>query len=106
MPTAADFLMAILADPDADAPRLAYADWLEDDGDADRAEFIRVQCALAAMPDGERKYHPLRRTEAHLLKQHRDTWLQPIRDLLAPAEDPPAGWRGWFRRSRSQPVLE
>src|SRR5438477_12296826 len=100
MPTAADFLMAILADPDADAPRLAYADWLEEDGDADRAEFIRVQCALASMPENERAFHPLRPREAELLREHGETWLRPIRDLFPPANGPAPGWRRWLRRSR------
>lgn len=43
----AAFLSAIRAAPDDDAPRLIYADWLEDHGEAARAEFIRVQCELA-----------------------------------------------------------
>ena len=30
---AADFLRLILADPDADGPRLVYADWLDDQGE-------------------------------------------------------------------------
>jgi uncharacterized protein (TIGR02996 family) len=41
------FLRAIAETPDDDAPRLVYADWLEEHGDPDRAEFIRVQCRLA-----------------------------------------------------------
>ncbi len=32
-----------------DAPRLIYADWLQDHGDPKRAEFIRVQIALAKL---------------------------------------------------------
>lgn len=47
--TAADFLPAILATPDDDGPRLVFADWLEEQGDVDRAEFIRVQCRLAEL---------------------------------------------------------
>lgn len=43
----AAFLRAILDRPDDDAPRLVYADWLDDRGDADRAELIRVQCEIA-----------------------------------------------------------
>ena len=35
-------LSAIIADPANDTPRLIYADWLEEQGDADRAEFIRI----------------------------------------------------------------
>lgn len=41
---------AILAAPSDDAPRLALASWLEaraEPGDADRAEFIRLQIKLA-----------------------------------------------------------
>ena len=35
------FLQAILDAPDDDTPRLVYADWLEEHGQPDRAEFIR-----------------------------------------------------------------
>jgi uncharacterized protein (TIGR02996 family) len=45
--TARALLNAILAAPDDDAPRLIYADWLDEHGEAERAEFIRVQCELA-----------------------------------------------------------
>jgi uncharacterized protein (TIGR02996 family) len=38
---------SVLARPDDDAPRLVYADWLEENGDPDRAELIRVQCELS-----------------------------------------------------------
>jgi uncharacterized protein (TIGR02996 family) len=40
-------LAAICAAPDDDAPRLAYADWLQASGDPDQAEFIRAQIAVA-----------------------------------------------------------
>jgi uncharacterized protein (TIGR02996 family) len=36
------FLQDIIEHPEEDAPRLIYADWLEDNGDPDRARFIRV----------------------------------------------------------------
>ncbi|MFT3712350.1 MAG: TIGR02996 domain-containing protein [Archangium sp.] len=39
-------LKAITAAPDDDGPRLVYADWLEERGDA-RGEFIRLQVQLA-----------------------------------------------------------
>jgi uncharacterized protein (TIGR02996 family) len=38
---------AVVAAADDDTPRLAYADWLDEHDDPDRAEFIRVQCRLA-----------------------------------------------------------
>ncbi len=44
-----NFLADICEHPDDDAPRLIYADWLDDNGDSARAEFIRVQCRIAAL---------------------------------------------------------
>ncbi|MDY3561703.1 TIGR02996 domain-containing protein [Gemmata sp. JC673] len=44
-------LAAIRVHPDEDTPRLAYADWLDEHGDAAQAEFIRAQCELAAAAD-------------------------------------------------------
>ncbi len=41
------FLRAILEAPADDAPRLIYADWLEENGEREEAEFIRFQCASA-----------------------------------------------------------
>ena len=37
---------AVLNHPDEDTPRLMYADWLDENGDPARAEFIRLQCRL------------------------------------------------------------
>ncbi len=35
-------LQAVLERPGDDAPRLVYADWLDEHGESDRADFIRV----------------------------------------------------------------
>jgi uncharacterized protein (TIGR02996 family) len=40
-------LDTILASPDDDTARLVYADLLQEEGDEDRAEFIRIQVELA-----------------------------------------------------------
>lgn len=40
-------IATILAHPADDLPRKVYADWLDEHGFHERAEFIRVQCALA-----------------------------------------------------------
>lgn len=42
---------AILAHPDEDTPRLAFADWLEENGDPKYAAFIRKQIELAKVPE-------------------------------------------------------
>jgi uncharacterized protein (TIGR02996 family) len=48
------FLQAIMETPDDDTPRLIYADWLEDNGDKERAEFIQLQCQIAELsPDDD-----------------------------------------------------
>ena len=44
------FLAAILERPEDDFPRLVYADWLDENGDPARAEFIRLQLQLAREP--------------------------------------------------------
>src|SRR6059058_2010434 len=52
-PAESSLLRAVLADPDADEPRLAYADHLAESSrtnDQARAEFIRVQIELANCP--------------------------------------------------------
>ena len=42
-------LQAIITNPDEDAVRLAMADWYEEHGQSERAEFIRVQVELASL---------------------------------------------------------
>jgi uncharacterized protein (TIGR02996 family) len=42
-----DFLKAVIATPDDDTIRLIFSDWLEEHGQSERAEFIRVQCENA-----------------------------------------------------------
>jgi uncharacterized protein (TIGR02996 family) len=51
--TADALLAAVLANPEDDLPRLMLADHLEErngPGDAERSEFIRVQCAVWSYP--------------------------------------------------------
>jgi uncharacterized protein (TIGR02996 family) len=40
-------LSGVTDEPDDDAPRLVMADWFEENGEPDRAEFIRLQIGLA-----------------------------------------------------------
>jgi uncharacterized protein (TIGR02996 family) len=49
-----DFLAQILATPHDDSLRLVYADWLEEQGNLERAQFIRAQCDIAKLP----AWHP------------------------------------------------
>jgi len=68
----AAFLAAIAAAPDDDLPRLVFADWLDERGDAARAEFVRLQCAAAR---GELADHD---RIAALEAEHGTAWLGPL----------------------------
>ena len=65
--------------PHDDLPRLAYADWLEEHGEGDRAEFIRTQIALAGLPAGDPRRPALARREIELILAHKDAWFGPHR---------------------------
>src|SRR5262245_24607645 len=75
------FLRAIREAPGDDVHRLVYADWLEDHGDPDRAQFIRVQCKLAQLPASDPEREPLRTQERHLLGLRGRDWLGPLEEL-------------------------
>jgi len=71
------FLKAVLDDPDADAPRLVYADWLEEHGDP-RADFIRVQCELAQLADEAPQHDALSDRRDRLLRMYGESWRAEI----------------------------
>jgi uncharacterized protein (TIGR02996 family) len=77
MSEAQPFLSAILAEPDEDAHRLVFADWLDERGEADRAEFIRVQCRLARLAEDDPGRAELEVREIRLLAQHASGWAAP-----------------------------
>jgi uncharacterized protein (TIGR02996 family) len=90
------FLQRIRAFPDDDVPRLIYADWLDEqaaelaprDRDAARAraEFIRVQIALARLPDDDRRRPNLLVVERELLEAYREEWAGAFRGLATGPE--------------------
>src|SRR5262249_39124387 len=70
-------LHGVLAEPDDDAVRLVYADWLADNGDPDRAEFIRLQIARARLPRSDQAWLTPTARERELLAANRERWLAP-----------------------------
>jgi uncharacterized protein (TIGR02996 family) len=70
----AAFLADVVAHPEDDAPRLVYADWLEDNGQPLRAELIRVQCRLAAMGEHDPERLALEQRQDDLLLVHGGEW--------------------------------
>lgn len=79
------FLAAIREDPGDDVPRLVYADWLEDHGNSERAEFIRIQIELARGVRDRGRSMELLRHWRELLQKHRADWLGPLRRLAPDA---------------------
>jgi uncharacterized protein (TIGR02996 family) len=92
-------LRSVLESPGDDAPRLVLADWLEERGEPDRAEFVRLQCAYAG-----RGPTPAERDRAEaLLEAHGPSWLPagcpvtPVPDFgHAPETLSPAFFRRGF----------
>jgi uncharacterized protein (TIGR02996 family) len=86
------FLDHIIDNPEDDVARLVFADWLEEHGEEERAEFIRIQCALAekereAMDRDLKKVRSLQRQEKFL--------LQKIHKKVEGFEWTNAGWWSW-----------
>jgi uncharacterized protein (TIGR02996 family) len=84
MSTETGFLLAIRETPDDDTPRLVYADWLDDNGDSARANFIRLQCQAARLGEADLRRQVPDALARALLLAHRDTWE--------------AGWPRWIRQ--------
>lgn len=80
MSTEQHLLELIRSDMDNPAPRLIYADWLDEQGDP-QGEFIRVQCELEREGLSALKQRWLRQHERELLDEHEQAWLEPIGPL-------------------------
>ena len=79
------FLRAIEESPDDDAPRLIYADWLEEHSDP-RGASIRAQCELSASEPHSARWHDWRIQSELLLGQHREALAERCEALDLPQE--------------------
>jgi uncharacterized protein (TIGR02996 family) len=70
------FLRSIAEEPEDNALRLVFADWLDEHGEGPRADFIRVQCELASANLSEERRRALRVRERELLDTHWLEWCQ------------------------------
>jgi uncharacterized protein (TIGR02996 family) len=75
-------LAAIVAQPDDDAARLVYADWLQEHGQERRAQFIRAQVwAERAEPFGPEARKQARLAES-LIEGFRGEWVRHLQQRL------------------------
>lgn len=69
---------AVLAEPEADAPRLVYADWLEEHprgpADAARATFIRLEIEAAGLPAESEARSRVQTAADKLFNQYGGRW--------------------------------
>lgn len=85
MTDGAALLRAVIAQPAEDTPRLVYADWLDENGDPDRAAFVRGQCALADMELWDDGYTALDVRCRQLERAHPE-WLGPLVPFVSRGE--------------------
>jgi uncharacterized protein (TIGR02996 family) len=64
----------ILENPADDMPRLVYADWLQENGNPQRAEFIRLQCEAWHLCPQYATIDEARTAASRLKKEHIDEW--------------------------------
>jgi uncharacterized protein (TIGR02996 family) len=76
---------AIIESPDDDAPRLVYADWLDEHGQPERAEFIRLQCEQSNLildpPESYDRYTAIGLRCGELLRAHYKQWVKDLGSL-------------------------
>jgi uncharacterized protein (TIGR02996 family) len=72
------FRQDIIEHPYDDAPRLIYADWLEENGQPERAELIRIQIELARWNLSNTRRAELKEIESSLLRLHWNRWTEDI----------------------------
>jgi uncharacterized protein (TIGR02996 family) len=57
------FLRDIIDNADDDAPRLVYADWLDEHGQPERAAYIRLHLEMDCTPRWDRRWFELRKAQ-------------------------------------------
>ena len=78
------FFRDIKEHPDDDTPRLIFADWLQEHGNAAaaaRGEFLRLQVLRHRLTPDDPSYELLKRREGELFTEHCWTWLGPLADV-------------------------
>jgi uncharacterized protein (TIGR02996 family) len=68
---------AVRENPEDDTLRLAFADWFDEHGDPDRADFLRTQVELGRTPQEDDRRTALEIRERELLAGHAAGWAAP-----------------------------
>ncbi|MBX9623847.1 MAG: TIGR02996 domain-containing protein [Gemmataceae bacterium] len=89
-------IRAIRANRDDDLPRLVYADWLEEQGDHARAEFVRLQCWLSGHPESDPLWEANWYREQELLQAHGPRWEAVLAGYSTGTVEFDRGFPSWF----------
>jgi uncharacterized protein (TIGR02996 family) len=101
----AALLQEVIENPDAEAPRLAYADLLEASGHAERAHFVRAICEVARYPEGSDHHRRLTDTARQLFAKRGPEWLGPrLTEFVADNCPDPVQLRKWARHHSALPL--
>jgi uncharacterized protein (TIGR02996 family) len=76
------FLDAVFDRYADDRPRLVYADFLDDSGEPERAELIRVQLALSRLSEDDPRRPGLSDRQLELLNRNRAEWTAHLAGLV------------------------
>jgi uncharacterized protein (TIGR02996 family) len=74
MPDDTSLVQTIFDHPEDLTPRLIYADWLEEHGEPERAEFLRLQIELGQLERDDPRRPDLEARESRMLMQYERAW--------------------------------
>jgi uncharacterized protein (TIGR02996 family) len=103
--TLSSLIRACKEEPFDNTRRLILADWLEENGDSDRAEFIRLH---VAREDGWGDHPRLLAIElrcAELVRANSERWFGPAEQPYGYVESSAASCRSTPRRNRCAAIL-
>lgn len=92
------FLEAVRESPDDDLHRLAWADWLDDENQPERAAFIRASVRQAGLPDSPAR-DDLEDEADDLLALHESSWLESLSQVALDWQ-----WQRGFIESATVPA--
>ncbi len=94
----------IVDNPNDDLARTAYADWYEENGQAERAEFIRLQIRMEKLknlmtltPSQKKEFNTMKMHERELWRKNEKAWK--LADIPAELADIPIGLPGTRKRA-------
>src|SRR5262245_64498143 len=71
-------LTAICTHPEENTPRLVFADWLQENGEPDRAAFIRAQVRFASVPRHTPEWSAQHKAIRQKWSKHIERWLAEL----------------------------